>query len=326
MQDAMHAMRPKTYSIYPFYESKATTIVLLYLVTLGFYEHYWHYKNWKTIQRNSGDLTLSPILRGIFFPFFIIPLISVIKGAAETASLKQGIARTSFGVVYIFLFFVRLSIDNPYYLLSLIFFVLPLWLLQRKNSQINCYFLENKTELKGSVTTAPSIEAQPVSPRQIAKKHSNYRDFILPEKFTIELSTFVIVMAIGLSFALHDAERAYAKMKLTDIMSFISVAKIDLAETYAFTGEWMETDLNYLFRDSGSRLIKSVWSSSNGSIHFELKEYNPFKEHDALSFVIKGSDNTSPIHINRWECNPKNNPAENRTTLIEDYLPSICRG
>jgi hypothetical protein len=326
MQDAMHWMRVKPESKHPFYETKATTLVLLHFVTLGFYGHYWHYKNWRIIQQNSGDLTLSPILRGIFFPFFIIPLVSVIKGSAEISGLKQGVARTSFAVVYLILSLAGLDIDHPYYVLLLIASFLPMYLLQRKNSEINNQFLENQTDSASNKTGAHFIEAQQARAGQISRRRWNYRDFILPYKFTIEVSTFVIVMLAGVAFALHDAERAYAKTKLVDILSSLSAAKTEVAETYAYTGIWLEKDLSYLFGDSGSQLVQRISSTPGGSIHYELSESAPFRQGDILSFTIKESEYVGPMHINSWECNSRNGPADNKTTLIEDYLPSICRG
>jgi len=314
------------YSENLFYENKTLVLVLLYIITLGFYENYWHYKNWKIIKQNSGDLSISPILRGLFFPFFILSLISVLKGSAELAKLPQGVAKTSFGIMYIIVSLLSMSSNDLLYWFAFLFSLIPLYFLQRKASQINESLIE-EVELPNSVLKeiTPPVKKDRFIGLGVSKQFE-YRSYNISNRYSIELSTVVIVLAVCSSVSMKHTEHAFAKAKLTEVLSSVSVLKAELGEVYALTGKWQIGDYDYVSGGYGSSIVSHISSSSDGGFHFELKEDKPFNQGDILSFTLKQPDYNGPMHINTWKCNGDNGSSGNRTTISTQFLPSICRG
>ena len=62
-------------------------LALMSIVTLGLYEVYWFYKNWKCVQRNSGEKVSAP-LRAIFYPVISYPLFKRIRSHAKTSGVE----------------------------------------------------------------------------------------------------------------------------------------------------------------------------------------------------------------------------------------------
>ena len=64
------------------YVVSITKFLLLYVITLGGYMLYWTYRNWKCY-RYVAEVDIMPVMRGVFWPFFIYSLIARIKGRAQ---------------------------------------------------------------------------------------------------------------------------------------------------------------------------------------------------------------------------------------------------
>jgi len=332
MQEAIKKPSLAVYPFDPFYSNKTVTIVLLYIFTLGLYEHYWHYRNWKIIRENSGDLSISPILRGLFFPFFIFSFISVLKGSAELSKISIGVARSSFAFVYTLVALLKNSFSNEADLVVFIFSVLPLYFLQVKiNEIIFCMSGERsrpKTiseRLKNTVT----FNKENIPLGGAHKKIMQHKGYEIPNRYTIEFSVFVLVFVIGTYLALRDSEHAIAKAKLTEVFSFVSAMKVEMSEIYALRGTWPEKQqFDYLSGSNGTELIKKAFSTEDGSFHFELRDESPFNNGNILSFPLKSINDDSPYKINNWTCNAQDiaNYGTNLTTVERRFLPSICRG
>ncbi len=61
-----------------FYIVSKKKFFILYIGTLGWYEIYWFYKNWK-LYKNSSDADIWPLPRAMFYIFFVHSLFRLIK-------------------------------------------------------------------------------------------------------------------------------------------------------------------------------------------------------------------------------------------------------
>ena len=65
-----------------FFYRSPIAVIILNVITLGFYQLYWVYKHWSQIRKSTGDNT-HPVLSSIFQVFTIYPLMKRIKGGAN---------------------------------------------------------------------------------------------------------------------------------------------------------------------------------------------------------------------------------------------------
>jgi hypothetical protein len=76
-----------------FFTVSPLKFAVMSLVTLGFYELYWLYKNWKIIN-DSRNLSLKPFWRAFFAYFYIYPLLDLIRKSGNEhgypSTLKAG--------------------------------------------------------------------------------------------------------------------------------------------------------------------------------------------------------------------------------------------
>lgn len=310
----------------PYYETRTTTLVVLYIATLGLYEHYWHYKSWKAIQYTSGDLSISPFLRAVFYPFFILSLISVIKGSTHVAGIKPGCAQWWFGVAYVLVSLVSWSFSVEVFFFVFIFSLLAVCGLQSKASEINRVIVQRHRRLEQGLARTNARKKKGVGLTGVSQRQHQYQNFLIPHKFTIEFSTFVIVLGVCTSFALHNAERFFAKAKLTEVFMAVTVVKAEIGELYGLTGGWREQNVDYVLGGYGSSVVDGVSSSVDGGLHFKLNQEAPFKEGDILSFFVDQEVYSGPMHINRWHCNRQQGNQMNKTSVRDEFLPSVCRG
>ncbi|MFD2231456.1 pilin [Alkalimarinus sediminis] len=309
----------------PFYETKATTIILLYALTLGLYAHYWHYQNWKAIQIRSGDLSLSPLLRGFFYPFFILSLISILRDSSVIAGIKPGTVKVSVGVLYLVLSLLAWFVTAELYALVFLLSLPPVFLLQRKASVINQAALKYSDHSNSGLTGDSAFQVS-FGSASMLNKPFNSQGFILPYQYTFELAIFVVVSITSVAFALRDAEIAFAKAKLSEALMLAAAAKVDAGEAYALKGRWSDQNFDYLLGGFGSSITHGVSVSSSGAIHVELKQQPPFTQGDLLSFLIKYDGFTGPMHVNRWQCKGGVGEQVGTRTINKVFLPSVCRG
>ena len=64
------------------YIVSVTKFVLLFALTAGGYIFYWSYRNWAFYKQATG-LPITPVARGLFWPFFILPLFDKVQTSLD---------------------------------------------------------------------------------------------------------------------------------------------------------------------------------------------------------------------------------------------------
>jgi len=113
--------------------SKAKLIVLS-LVTLGLYEIYWFYKNWKLMKRRTGH-NIRPFWRALFAVFFCHSLFKSVQESAISHDCQSSLSPGWLAFLYIALT-VAWRLPDPYGLVSLLTF-LPLLPVQGAINEMN---------------------------------------------------------------------------------------------------------------------------------------------------------------------------------------------
>lgn len=111
------ATRPRYFAV------AAPKFVVMSACSLGIYELYWFYRNWRAEREHTGE-SLSPLLRTFFAPVFAYSLFRRIRGSAG----EKGVASEWSAGLLALAFFVLLAtwrLPDPWWLLSLVSF-LPL--------------------------------------------------------------------------------------------------------------------------------------------------------------------------------------------------------
>jgi hypothetical protein len=125
---------PSTRMAPVFFPVSLLKLTLMSLATLGLYEVYWFYKNWKCVRRNDGDKVNAPI-RALFYPLMSYYLFQRIRGHADKAQvgprLQAGLLATT-----IFVLAALWRLPDPWWLVSLLGF-LPLLPVQSTVNEIN---------------------------------------------------------------------------------------------------------------------------------------------------------------------------------------------
>jgi serine/threonine protein kinase len=97
-----------------------TKLVVMSIVTLGLYQLYWGYKNWKSYKlRSNADIM--PIARAIFGVFYTYPLFGHIARDAEQAQIKSFPAGV-LAIVWILLAAIAPRLPDPFWLITFLSF------------------------------------------------------------------------------------------------------------------------------------------------------------------------------------------------------------
>ena len=120
-----------------FFPVSLPKLALMSLATLGLYEIYWFYKNWKCMQENFGHKLNAPI-RAFFFPLVSYPLFRQIRDHAAGAQLQSRLQAGPLALA-VFLIAVLYRLPDPWWLVSLLGF-LPLLPVQSAVNEINGKF------------------------------------------------------------------------------------------------------------------------------------------------------------------------------------------
>ncbi|HEV3008209.1 MAG TPA: hypothetical protein VGX52_04165 [Burkholderiales bacterium] len=117
-----------------FFAVSGLKLAVMSIVTFGLYEIYWFYKNWKCVQRNTGDDVSAP-LRAVFYPLISYPLFKRIRSHARSSGVESDFPA---GVLAIAVFLVALlwRLPDPWWLVSFFGF-LPLLPVQRAVNAVN---------------------------------------------------------------------------------------------------------------------------------------------------------------------------------------------
>jgi hypothetical protein len=117
-----------------FYPLGLLKLSVLSLVTLGLYQFYWFYKNWKYVKL-EGHQKISPVARAIFSIFYFFALLKAVKKKGEEFDCFHEFTPPSIAIFWTILVLMGRAPD-PWSLLSLLS-VLALLPAQRYINQLN---------------------------------------------------------------------------------------------------------------------------------------------------------------------------------------------
>lgn len=117
-----------------FFPVSLLKLTLMSLATLGLYEIYWFYKNWKCVQENFGQKVNAPV-RAFFYPLMSYSLFRRIRDHAAGAQLEAKL-QAGLLAIAVFITAVLYRLPDPWWLVSLLAF-LPLLPVQSVVNQIN---------------------------------------------------------------------------------------------------------------------------------------------------------------------------------------------
>ncbi|MFH1456959.1 MAG: hypothetical protein ABIF17_02480 [Patescibacteria group bacterium] len=79
--------------------------IFLSIVTLGFYELYWFYKNWQVVQKHQ-EKKISPFWRSVFTVLYCYSLFKKIIQSAEAMGYKEKVSAGALTGIYIIILFI----------------------------------------------------------------------------------------------------------------------------------------------------------------------------------------------------------------------------
>ncbi len=85
-----------------FFSTSKPKLLVLFIATFGSYSVYWFYKHWEYRKRYFGEDVI-PILRGVFYIFFIHSLFERIRSSALVNSIEVGFSLGLMATVYLLL-------------------------------------------------------------------------------------------------------------------------------------------------------------------------------------------------------------------------------
>jgi hypothetical protein len=85
-----------------FFPVSTRKLVVMSIVTLGFYEVYWAYKNWQLIKSRDKS-NIQPIWRAIFLLFFFYPLVDKVKTVANSNGVSTNYSPLLITIVWVIL-------------------------------------------------------------------------------------------------------------------------------------------------------------------------------------------------------------------------------
>jgi hypothetical protein len=132
---------------YPLFPVSTHKFIVLSICTLGLYQLYWCYQQWKRISEARNE-ALSPFWRAFFAPLFGFSLFERIRVEARMAGVDVAWQPMLLGTMYLVLS-VLSRLPDPWWLLTFAS-LLPLILVQRTSHRVNAR--------QATITTEPSNE------------------------------------------------------------------------------------------------------------------------------------------------------------------------
>lgn len=114
-----------------FFPVSKTKLVVMSICTIGMYDFYWFYKNWKLI-KDRENLEIKPFWRSFFAFFYCHSMFDRISNYSNSPSRFNSIL---FAALWIIIFLLW-KLPDPYSLISTFSFI-PLIVVQDHVSQIN---------------------------------------------------------------------------------------------------------------------------------------------------------------------------------------------
>ncbi len=119
---------------FTFFPVATHKLVVMSICTLGLYELYWAYQQWKRIRLTSHE-SISPFWRAVFAPLWGFSLFNHVKGIATGRHVHFGWSGGLLGLTYLVLN-VSWRLPDPYWLVSFTTFV-PLAIVQKSINVLN---------------------------------------------------------------------------------------------------------------------------------------------------------------------------------------------
>jgi hypothetical protein len=103
-----------------FFPVSTDKLVTMSIVTFGFYEVYWAYKNWQLI-KSRDESKIQPIWRAIFLLLFFYPLINKVKTVANSNGVSTNYSPILITIIWVFLIIMsRVSSELPLLLVGIV--------------------------------------------------------------------------------------------------------------------------------------------------------------------------------------------------------------
>lgn len=106
-----------------FFTASPLKLVVMSVYTMGIYQLYWFYKNWKLIKERTGQ-KIWPFWRAVFSPIMAYSCFKEIKACAGECKIQESLPIGLLAIAY-FVISVIWKLPDPYWLISLFSF-LPL--------------------------------------------------------------------------------------------------------------------------------------------------------------------------------------------------------
>jgi len=119
-----------------YFAVSVSTIAVLALCTVGLYQFYWFYRNWRLERAHTGE-RLWPIARALFAPLFAYSLFQRIRLEADANAPEPAWSAGWLGVSYFLLNFMAWRTPDPWWIALSLAGVLPLMLVQQSVNQLN---------------------------------------------------------------------------------------------------------------------------------------------------------------------------------------------
>ncbi len=122
-----------------FYVVSSQKFLVLYFMTMGAYELYWFYKNWRLLRDSTNNAEIWPIARGVFAIFFVHALYREVAAKDPQHSRVINWSPSSSATMLVVLMIgsrlmerlsandIGVPITNVLYLLSLVPLALLMW-------------------------------------------------------------------------------------------------------------------------------------------------------------------------------------------------------
>ncbi len=101
-----------------FFPASKTKLLVLSVCTLGIYEIYWFYKNWKFVKENQG-LKIMPFWRAVFSPFFCYSLFKAVREHAKRNDVNVEYSSGWLTVGYV-LTIMTTRMPDPFWCISML--------------------------------------------------------------------------------------------------------------------------------------------------------------------------------------------------------------
>jgi hypothetical protein len=113
-------------------------LIIMSLCSLGIYELYWSYRNWKLVQSralNQWDAKISPFWRAVWSLFYLYSLLKLVKKSMHVHNVAGFLSPgwLTFGFIILTICY---RLPDPYWLVSFLS-VIPLTIVQQRVNSIN---------------------------------------------------------------------------------------------------------------------------------------------------------------------------------------------